>query len=116
MSPDEAKYPEFLRSLSLDELGFPSLNCGNGIVEHKDPVTVLHVADPQALLVPDGLRGYLLGLGIRTLLVIPLTSRGEANGVFSFLFSYEPGFSAEELEMGLAVAPHSRHAIQLTPF
>jgi signal transduction histidine kinase len=113
MSPDDSKYPEFLRSLSLDEC-FASLDCANGIVEHKDPVTVLHVADPQALLVPDGLRGYLLGLGIKTLLVIPLTSRGEVNGVLSFRFTEERDFQAEELEIARALATQASLAIQLT--
>jgi PAS domain S-box-containing protein len=105
MSPEQAKYPEFLRSLSLDEMGLPSL---------ADPVTVLHVADPQAVLVPDGLRGYLLGLGIKTVLVIPLTSRGEANGVLSFRFTEERDFQAEELEIARALATQASLAIQLT--
>ena len=58
MSPNDAKYPEPLRSLSLDEVGFASL---------EQTVSVLHLADPRALMMPDGLRTYLLELGIRTL-------------------------------------------------
>jgi PAS domain S-box-containing protein len=105
MSPDEAKYPEHLRSSSLDELGFASL---------EDPVTVLHLADPRALMMPNGLRGYLLGLGIKTLLIIPLTSRGQANGVLSFRFTEERDFQTEELEISRALATQASLAIQLT--
>ena len=75
MSPAEAKYPEYWRSTSLEELPFASL---------EQPVTVLHLADPRALLMPEGLRLYLLGLDVKTLLLIPLTSRGQANGLLSF--------------------------------
>jgi PAS domain S-box-containing protein len=105
LSPEEARYPEDLRSLSLDELGFASL---------EKPVTVLRLADRQALLMPEGLRAYLLGLGIRTLLIIPLTSRGEANGVLSFRFTEERDFQAEELEIARALATQASLAIQLT--
>jgi len=73
MSPEQAKYPECFRSLPLDKLGFTSL---------EDPIIVEHVADPQTLLVPGGLRCYLLGLGVKTLLIIPLTCRGQANAIF----------------------------------
>src|SRR5258708_10571501 len=105
MSPEQAKYPEFLRSLSLDEMGLPSL---------ADPVSVLHLADPRALMMPDGLRAYLLELGIRTLLIIPLTSRGEANGVLTFRFTQEHDFQAEELEIARALATQASLAIRLT--
>ncbi|MGA8477989.1 MAG: GAF domain-containing protein, partial [Chthoniobacterales bacterium] len=105
MSPNDAKYPEHLRSLSLDEVGFASL---------EQTVSVLHLADPRALMMPDGLRGYLLGLGIKTVLVIPLTSRGEANGVLSFRFTEERDFQAEELEIARALATQASLAIQLT--
>jgi signal transduction histidine kinase len=105
MSPEQAKYPERFRSLPLDELGFASL---------EDPIIVLHVADPQTLLVPGGLRGYLLGLGIKTLLIIPLTCRGQANGVLSFRFMEERDFQAEELEIARALATQASLAIRLT--
>ena len=105
MSPAEAKYPEHLRSLSRDELGFESW---------EQPVTVLHLADSRAVMMPDGLRGYLLGLGIKTLLIIPLTSRGQVNGVLSFRFTEELDFCAEELEIARALATQASLAIQLT--
>src|SRR5258708_1299165 len=56
----------------------------------------------------------MLELGIRTLLIIPLTSRGEANGVLSFRFTEERDFQAEELEIARALATQASLAIQLT--
>src|SRR5258708_12226508 len=56
----------------------------------------------------------MLGLGIRTLLIIPLSSRGEANGVLSFRFAEERDFQAEELEIARALATQASLAIQLT--
>jgi PAS domain S-box-containing protein len=105
MSAAEAKYPERWRSLSLSELRFASL---------EQPVTVLHLADPQALMMPEGLRTYLIELGIKTLLIIPLTSRGQANGVLSFRFSEKRDFHPEELEIARALATQASLAIQLT--
>src|SRR5207253_4379039 len=69
---------------------------------------------PRALMMPEGLRAYLLGMGIRTLLIIPLSSRGEANGVLSFRFTEERDFQAEELEIARALATQASLAIQLT--
>ena len=105
MSPTEAKYPERWRSQSLDELRFASL---------EQPVTVLHLADPRALMMPDALRVYLLGLDIKTLLNIPLASRGQANGLLGFRFSEERDFDPEELEIARALATQASLAIQLT--
>jgi signal transduction histidine kinase len=105
MSPEQAKYPECFRSLPLDKLGFTSL---------EDPIIVEHIADPQTLLVPGGLRRYLLGLGVKTLLIIPLTCRGQANGVLSFRFMEERDFQAEELEIARALATQASLAIRLT--
>ncbi|HEY4784359.1 MAG TPA: histidine kinase, partial [Chthoniobacterales bacterium] len=105
MSPNDVKYPEHLRSLSLDEVGFASL---------EGPVTVLRLADRRALMMSEGLRVYLLGLGVKTLLIIPLTSRGEANGVLSFRFMEERDFQAEELEIARALATQASLAIRLT--
>src|SRR5258708_35930406 len=96
MSPEQAKYPECFRSLPLDKLGFASL---------EDPIIVEHVADPQTLLVPGGLRRYLLGLGVKTLLIVPLPCRGQAHGVLSFRFMEERDFQAEELEIARALPP-----------
>jgi PAS domain S-box-containing protein len=105
MSPAEAKYPECWQSTSLEELRFASL---------EGPVTVLRLADSRALNMPEGLRIYLLGLNVKTLLLIPLTSRGQANGFLSFRFTDERDFHPEELEIVRALATHASLAIQLT--
>jgi len=60
------------------------------------------------------LRVYLLGLGIKTLLNIPLDSRGQANGLLGFRFSEERDFDPEELEIARALATQASLAIQLT--
>jgi len=105
MSPEQAKYPERFRSLPLDDLVFASL---------EEPMIVLRVADPQTLLVLSGLRDYLIELGIQTLLMIPLTCRGQANGVLGFRLREERAFQAEELEIAKTLATQASLAIRLT--
>ena len=105
MSPADAGFPEVYRSLSLEELGVESWG---------KSTTVLHLEDPQTMLKPEGLRSYLLGLGVRTLLNIPLISRGELNGVLGFRFAEDRDFQAEELEIARALATQASLAIHLT--
>src|SRR4029077_11276162 len=65
MSPAEASYPESSRSLSPDEqrvATFPD-----------QPTRVIHILDRHSPIA-EAQRSYLLGLGIKTLLVIPLSS------------------------------------------
>ncbi|MBV9643763.1 MAG: AAA family ATPase [Verrucomicrobia bacterium] len=104
MSPDDAKYPEPLRSFSLADLGFLSLH---------EPFFV-HLPEVGASAMPHELRAYLLGQRITTVLGIPLISRGQANGVLSFRFKEERHFSQEELEIARALATQASLAIQLT--
>jgi signal transduction histidine kinase len=101
MAPAESGYPEAYRSLALEELGI------------QPYTSVLHLEDPQTLLRPEGLREYLLGHGIKTLLTIPLISRGELNGVLRFRFAEECDFTAEELELARALATQASLAIHL---
>jgi signal transduction histidine kinase len=101
MSPAEAGYPQVYRSLLLEELGI------------QPCTTVLHLEHPQTLLKPEGLRNYLLGQGVKTLLTIPLISRGELNGVLRFRFTGECDFTAEELELARALATQASLAIHL---
>jgi signal transduction histidine kinase len=96
MSPTEAKFPESWRSLSLDQ-----------------PTTVARILDPHSPI-PEALRSYLLGLGIKTLLIIPLTLGGQANGQLSFRFTEERDFDPEELEIARALAIQASLAIHLT--
>ena len=63
---------------------------------------------------PDELRVYLLGLRTRTVLGIPLISRGQANGVLSLRFKEERHLSQDELEIAQALATQAALAIQLT--
>src|SRR6202035_1663558 len=85
MSPDEAKYPESWRSLSLVEQRAATFL--------DQPTTVARTLDPDTP-VPEALRLYLLGLGIKTLLIIPLTLGGQAKGQLSFRFTEERDFSS----------------------
>src|SRR6202040_1793870 len=105
MSPAEAKFPETLRSLSLDEQRAATFL--------DQPTTVARILDPHSPI-PEALRFYLLGLGIKTLLIIPLTLGGQANGQLSFRFTEERDFQAEELEIARALATQASLAIQLT--
>jgi signal transduction histidine kinase len=105
MSPADAGYPEVYRSLKLEQLAAQSW---------RRCTTVLHLEDPQTTLKPEGLRSYLLEQGIKTLLTIPLISRGELNGVLRFAFAEECDFTAEELELARALATQASLAIHLT--
>jgi predicted ATPase/signal transduction histidine kinase len=105
MSPAEAKFPENWRSLSLDEQ--------HAATFLDQPTTVARILDPHSPI-PEALRFYLFGLGIRTLLIIPLTLGGQANGQLSFRFTEERDFDPAELEIARALATQASLAIQLT--
>jgi signal transduction histidine kinase len=105
MSPTEAKFPESWRSLSLDEQRAATFL--------DQPTTVARIHDPHSPI-PEALRFYLLGLGIKTLLIIPLTLGGQANGQLSFRFTEERDFDPEELEIARALAIQASLAIHLT--
>jgi PAS domain S-box-containing protein len=105
MSPAEAKYPEEWRSLSLDEQ-----RAANFLGQ---PTTLARILDPHSPI-PEALRFYLLGQGIKTLLNIPLTLSGQANGQLSFRFTEERDLGPEELEIARALAIQASLAIHLT--
>jgi FixJ family two-component response regulator len=104
MSPADASYLEVDRWLPLAEVKIQSLEMGTA---------VQHLDDPQTMLKPEGLRDYLLAHGVKTLLTIPLISRGELNGVLRFRFAEECDFTAEELELARSLATQASLAIQL---
>ncbi len=104
MSPAEAQYPEAWRSWPLDE---KRVNC------FDQPVTVQRLVDPQ-VAIPEDKRAHLLALGVKTVLVIPLISRGQAVGRLTFRFTDERDFSPEELEIARALATQASLAIHLT--
>src|ERR1700726_414563 len=64
MSPDEAKYPEKWRNVSLGEQRFTLFL--------NQPSAITRTLDPDSPI-PDGHRSYLLGLGVKTILIISLT-------------------------------------------
>src|SRR5260370_3882203 len=63
---------------------------------------------------PEGVRDYLVGLGIRTGLIIPLTSGGQMHGLLAFYFPKQRDFASEELEIARALATQASLAIHLT--
>ena len=106
LSPAESDYPESFRSMPVgQEQLFALLN---------ERITVIHLGEPQASIIPDGLQDYFLREGVRTLLIVPLISRGEVNGFLSFRFAEQRDFQAEELEIARALATQASLAIQLT--
>jgi signal transduction histidine kinase len=104
MTPAEAKYPVELRTVPLDERQANLL---------KPPATVLRLLDPNTRI-PDRFRAYLLGLGARTSLVIPLNLGGQLVGSVTFRFREDREFRPEELEIARALASQASLAIQLT--
>src|SRR5258708_5492687 len=105
MTPDEAKFPDCWRSLSLVEQ--------RAACFLDQPTTVTRILDPHSPI-PEALRFYLLGLGVKTLLIIPLTLGGQANGQLSFRFTEERDFDPEELEIARTLAIPASLAIHLT--
>ena len=105
MSPVEAKYPEVWRNASID---------GQLFADFLNPQTIARrVLDPQTP-VPESQRAYLLGLGVKTVLMVPLSSGGQVNGRLTFRFAEERDFHPEELEIARALATQASLAIQLT--
>ena len=104
MTPAEAKYPERLQTIPLDERQLNQL---------RQPATVLHILD-DINRIPEAFRSYLLGLGVKTSLVIPLTSARQLFGSVTFRFIDDREFRPEELEIARALASQASLAIQLT--
>lgn len=102
MTPAEAKYPEELQFIALDEPVLKAL---------EQPTTV-HVADDK--LFGDVVGTYLRALGVKTLLIIPLTISRQLVGSLTFRFTEDREFRPEQIEFGRALASQSALAIQLT--
>src|SRR5260370_2618439 len=105
LSPIEAGFPERWRSMSPDEQHLATYRA--------QPTTVTRMLDPHSPT-PEGLPDYLLGLGIRTGLIIPLTSSGQMPGLVAFYFLQGRDFASEELEIARALATQASLAIHLT--
>jgi signal transduction histidine kinase len=105
LTPIEAGFPESWRSVSPEEQHLT--------IYQNRPTTVTHLLDPNAPT-PPGLREYLVGLGIRTGLIMPLTSGGQMHGLLAFYFYEEREFDPETLEIARALATQAGIAIHLT--
>jgi signal transduction histidine kinase len=122
MTADEAKYPERWHSVSLEQFD-PDFLCHSAFPRTKDeqrvvtclnpPAGIIRVLDPQSPM-PDDQRAYLAALGVKTVLIIPLTSRGQVNGRLTFRFTEERDFHSEELEIARALGTQASLAIHLT--
>src|SRR5260370_34963484 len=97
MSPDEAKYPEKWRNVSLGEQRFSLFL--------NEPSAITRTLDPHSPI-PDDHRAYLLGLGVKTILIISLLSRGQINGRLTFRFTKYRDFQAQELDFATALRRH----------
>jgi signal transduction histidine kinase len=105
LSPEEAEFPESWRSRSPDEQNFAAFL--------TQAITVTHLLDPHSPT-PEGLGNYLLGIGMRSGLIIRLSSREQAHGLFAVYFNQDRHFEPEELEITRALATQASLAIQLT--
>jgi signal transduction histidine kinase len=122
MTPNEARYPECWQTVSLEQFD-PSLLFHSGFTRTKDeqrlatflnpPTAIIRVLDPHSPM-PDDQRSYLRGLGVKTVLIIPLTSRGQANGRLTFRFVEERDFHPEDLEIARGLAAQASVAVHLT--
>jgi len=122
MTPDEVNYPESWQSIPVEQFD-PHFLYHSPLTRTKDEQRVATFSNPQAAIVhtldpdspmPDDQRSYLRQLGIKTLLIVPLISRGQPNGRLTFRFTEERDFHLEELEIARALATQASLAIHLT--
>ncbi|HZC36056.1 MAG TPA: response regulator [Chthoniobacterales bacterium] len=104
MTPAEAEYPERLQAITLDERQASML---------EKKATVMHLLD-RSTAIPDPHRSYLIGLGGKTLLVIPLFIAKQLIGSLTFRFTEDREFRPDEIELARALAAQASLAIQLT--
>jgi PAS domain S-box-containing protein len=122
MTPDEANYPESWQSVPVEQFD-PHFLYHSSFTQTKDEQRVTNGLNPTAAIVhtldahspmPDDQRSYLRQLGVKTLLIVPLISRGQPNGRLTFRFNEERDFHPEELEIVRALATQASLAIHLT--
>jgi signal transduction histidine kinase len=104
ITPAETMHPEGFLSIPLDERQFGLL---------KQPAAVLHLLE-NISLIPDAPRSLLLGLGVKTLLVIPLNLATQLIGCLVFRFDEDREFRPEEIEIARAHENQAALAIQIT--
>lgn len=105
MSAAEAKFPEIWRSVSMQDDHAANLL--------RQPTSVIHLLDRESSM-PEAIRSYWLGLGVKTLLIIPLISGRQAHGILAFSFAEERDLDPEEVEIARALATQASLAIHLT--
>src|SRR6266404_648165 len=103
MTPAEAKYPAGLLSIPLDERQRNQL---------KQTAAVLHLIE-NIPPIPDAHRSLLLGLGIKTLLIVPLNLATQLIGSLTFRFSEDREFRPEEIEVARTLESQAALAIQV---
>ena len=104
ITPAEANYPQRLQSIPLDEQQLSLL---------AQPAAVLQLLD-NISAIPDEPRDCLLGLGVKTLLVVPLKMAKRLIGALSFRFTERREFRPEEIEIARALESQAALAIQVT--
>jgi predicted ATPase/signal transduction histidine kinase len=102
---DEAEYPKHLVARNLDQITEACL---------QQAIRVLRLDDPLAMQIPGRPYAHLIAEGVKVLLIIPLSSKGQINGVLSFRFTDDRQFQEEELEIARTLATQASLAIQLT--
>ena len=104
ITPAEAKYPQRLLVIPLDEQQLGLL---------AQPAAVLQLLD-NVSAVPDEARACLLELGVKTLLVVPLNIATQLIGTLNFHFIKRREFRLEEIEIARALESQAVLAIQVT--
>jgi signal transduction histidine kinase len=104
MIPVEANYPEKLRFLRLDKRAVEILQQPAVIIDLVNGITPI----------PNAHRSYLLRLGFKTLLIVPLIIARELIGCLNFRFMDYREFRREDIEIARALATQTSLAIQLT--
>ncbi len=102
-TPDEANYPEKLRFLRLDKRAVEILQQPAVIIDLVNGITPI----------PNAHRSHLLGLGLKTMLIVPLNIGRELIGCLNFRFMEYQEFRPEDIEIARALATQTSLAIQL---
>jgi signal transduction histidine kinase len=105
ISPVKADYPERFRLVRLNDEQLRVIS--------NEPFALIHLTDPDASVIRNGLRDYFLRQGVGTLLIVPLIARGEVNKFLSFRFAEKRYCELENVEVARALATQASLAIQL---
>jgi len=109
MTPSEVNYPADLRSYPIDDPQHRLWQAPAVVRYHLDGTTSI-----PGVSIPGAARSYLLSLGVKTSLTIPLKIADQRIGVVAFRFTEDRIFRPEELEIARALATQASLAIQLT--